>query len=57
MPPPSHPIFDKFIFDTVVDNGDLPPSLRLVHAHLCTDLYENLVGDQLLSYEHKFKIS
>ena len=25
-----------------------------VRAHLCTDLYENLVGGQVLSYEHKF---
>ena len=31
--------------------------LRLVRAHLCTDLYENLVGGGLLSYEHKFQIS
>ena len=27
------------------------------HAHLCTDLYENLVGGQVLSYEPKFQIS
>ena len=25
--------------------------------HLCTDLYENLVGRQVLSYKHKFQIS
>ena len=31
--------------------------LRLVRAYLCTDLYENLVGGRLLSYEHKFQIS
>ena len=30
--------------------------LRLVRAHLCTDLYENLVGGGLLSYKHKFQI-
>ena len=26
-----------------------------MRAHLCTDLYENLVGSRLLSYEHKLK--
>ena len=31
--------------------------LRLVRAHLCTDLYENLVGGQALFYKHKFQIS
>ena len=31
--------------------------LKLVHAHLCTDLYDHLVGGRLLSYEHKFQIS
>ena len=31
--------------------------LRLVCAHLCTDLYENLVGGQVLFYKHKFQIS
>ena len=31
--------------------------LRLVRAHLCTYLYENSVGGQVLSYEHKFQIS
>ena len=31
--------------------------LQLVRAHLYTDLYENLVGGQVLSYEHKFQIS
>ena len=30
--------------------------LQLVHTHLCTDLYENLVASQLLSYEHMFQI-
>ena len=29
----------------------------ITHAHLCTDLNENLVGAQLLSYKHKFQIS
>ena len=29
-PPPSHPIFDKFIFDKVfIDHVDLPPSPRI----------------------------
>ena len=31
--------------------------LRLVRAHLCTDLYENFFGVQLLSYELTFNIS
>ena len=31
--------------------------LCLVRAHLCTDLYENLVVGRLLSYEHKSQIS
>ena len=28
-----------------------------MRAHLCTDLHENLIGGQVLSYEHKFQIS
>ena len=32
-------------------------AFRLVREHLCTDLYENLVDGQVLSYEDKFEIS
>ena len=31
-------------------------SFRLVGAHLCTDLYENLVGGQVLSMNISFKL-
>ena len=40
-----------------VSSMDSFSRFRLVRANLCTDLYENLVGGQILSYEHKFQIS
>ena len=48
-PPPSHPIFDKFIFDTV-DHVDLPLSLRIFDKNHEILAFENYV----LYYPHYF---
>ena len=48
---------EKRIFLIFVDSDLNLFKASQVRAHLCTDLYENLVGSQVLSYEHKFEIS